>query len=135
MKIVLTTDCSFDLSMEVIKKYFELCGLSKPYFYKELYYHVRPGSTKYFLIEDTTIDCFFVTTTTYYGNETTKEVYGDGFFDSNDIRRDDINLIKAIEILNPEYLKIVEIPDDVKWYIHESESGQESIHEEHRIWV
>lgn len=31
-------------------------------------------------------------------------------------------------------LKIVEIPDDVDWYINESEEGLESVHEKHRVW-
>ena len=31
-------------------------------------------------------------------------------------------------------LKIVEIPDNVKYYIEENESGSEVIHEQHRTW-
>ena len=31
-------------------------------------------------------------------------------------------------------LKIVEIPDDIEWYIVEDDVGTESIHEKHRIW-
>jgi len=30
-------------------------------------------------------------------------------------------------------LKVVEIPDDVKWHIHEYD-GWETIHEDHRVW-
>jgi len=30
--------------------------------------------------------------------------------------------------------KIVEVPDDVEWYLFEGEDGSESIHEKHRIW-
>ena len=30
--------------------------------------------------------------------------------------------------------KVVEIPDDVRWYIRSEDDGSESIHEEHRIW-
>lgn len=30
-------------------------------------------------------------------------------------------------------LKIVDIPDDVEWYIHEYD-GLESVYEKHRIW-
>lgn len=31
-------------------------------------------------------------------------------------------------------LEIIEIPDDIKWYVYESDCGIESIHEEHRVW-
>ncbi len=49
-------------------------------------------------------------------------------------------LVKVVEELgdaanNEPYskLKVVEIPDDVDYYIDEND-GMESIHEEHRIW-
>jgi hypothetical protein len=56
-----------------------------------------------------------------------------------DIKRDDPLLIQVVEEMGDESngnyssLKIVEIPDDVKWYVHEYD-GIESVHEEHRIW-
>lgn len=31
-------------------------------------------------------------------------------------------------------LSVVEIPDDIKWYIRDNEGGWESIEEEHRSW-
>lgn len=31
-------------------------------------------------------------------------------------------------------LAIVDIPDNIEWYINENEMGIESIHEKHRIW-
>jgi len=43
-------------------------------------------------------------------------------------------LIQVIEELGSDYVKIVDIPDDIKWYISESEEGYETIHEEHRTW-
>jgi hypothetical protein len=30
-------------------------------------------------------------------------------------------------------LKVVEIPDDIQWHIHEYD-GWETIHEDHRVW-
>jgi hypothetical protein len=36
-------------------------------------------------------------------------------------------------VFAPDY-KIVDIPDDVDWYIDECDDGSESIHEKHRIW-
>lgn len=49
------------------------------------------------------------------------------------------DLIKVIELMGEEAnsiyseLKIVEIPDDVKWHIHEYD-GMEHIAEDHRTW-
>jgi hypothetical protein len=56
-----------------------------------------------------------------------------------EIERNDPVLVQIVEELGEEAnglyssLKIVEIPDDVKWYIGEYD-GMESVHEEHRIW-
>lgn len=48
-------------------------------------------------------------------------------------------IIEIIEELGSEAqdnceIKIVEIPDDIEWYIDENEMGCESVHEKHRIW-
>jgi hypothetical protein len=57
-----------------------------------------------------------------------------------DIKREDPFLIQAIEEIGVERaggdyseLKIVEIPDNIAWYIYEYD-GVEEIHEHHRIW-
>ena len=56
-----------------------------------------------------------------------------------ELERDDPALVQAVEELGENAngphaeLKIVSIPDDVEWYIHEYD-GRESVHEEHRIW-
>jgi len=56
-----------------------------------------------------------------------------------DIERDDFMLVKTVEDLgkkaNGEYanLRIVEIPDEVKWEIDEYD-GFESVEEQHRRW-
>ena len=56
-----------------------------------------------------------------------------------DIERNDPALVQAVEELGLEAnsqhssLKVVEIPDDVKWYVSEYD-GWETIHEEHRTW-
>jgi hypothetical protein len=59
----------------------------------------------------------------------------------NEVPRDDPTLIKLVEKLgikrssgNFASLKIVEIPDDVKWGIYCSETGEEHVYEQHRIW-
>ena len=56
-----------------------------------------------------------------------------------EIERNDPILVEVVEQLgdlaNSRYakLKIVEVPDDVKWYIHDYD-GIESVYEKHRIW-
>ena len=63
----------------------------------------------------------------------------DSYFSCYDIKRDDPDLVKVVEELGNEAngayaeLKVVEIPDDVKWYIHEYD-GIECINEVHRTW-
>ena len=57
-----------------------------------------------------------------------------------DLERDDPALIQAVEEFkekaNGRYsdLKVVEIPDDVDWVIHEYD-GREHIAEKHRTWA
>jgi hypothetical protein len=72
----------------------------------------------------------------YYLNE---EKEGNGFAEW-DIERTDPILIEVVEQLgdlaNARYtkLKIVEVPDGIKWYI-EDYNGVEEVHEEHRKWI
>ena len=55
-------------------------------------------------------------------------------YGGNDSIRTNPILIQAIEEVGHKSIEIIEIPDDVEWYIWESENGYESIHERHRIW-
>lgn len=48
--------------------------------------------------------------------------------------RTDPFLIQAIEEIRHEDIEVIEIPDDVEWFIEQSEEGYETIHEKHRIW-
>jgi len=56
-----------------------------------------------------------------------------------DFERYDPALVQAVEEMGTEAngphaeLKVVLIPDDVQWYIHEYD-GIECVHEEHRTW-
>ena len=58
---------------------------------------------------------------------------------SRSIARDDEHLIAVVELMGSaaagEYaeLKIVEIPDDINWYIEEYD-GKEHVAELHRVW-
>src|SRR4249919_1762745 len=55
------------------------------------------------------------------------------------IARDDPRAVQVVEELGAaasevfSRLEVVEIPDGVKWHIHEYD-GAESIHEDHRTW-
>lgn len=62
-------------------------------------------------------------------------------FDPDSIQRHDPDLVAVVEELgeacNTENctLKVVEIPDDVKWYIDaETRGGGEQVAEQHRTW-
>lgn len=64
----------------------------------------------------------------------------DESFSSRDIKRDDPDLVAVVEELGTErssdryaHLRIVEIPDDVEWFIDEYD-GREHIAETHRTW-
>ena len=63
----------------------------------------------------------------------------DLFFYSGLIERDDEILVQVVEELGENAgedckLKIVEIPNDVEWYVDCCEHGTEIIREKHRIW-
>lgn len=63
----------------------------------------------------------------------------DNYFNDRAIPRNDPLLVQVVEELgeaaNGKYadLSVVDIPDDVDWYIDEYD-GIESIHEKHRSW-
>ena len=48
--------------------------------------------------------------------------------------RTDPDLISVIEEIGQEDIHIIEVPDDVEWYIEECETGYEIIRERHRTW-
>ena len=75
---------------------------------------------------------------TFYKNEESEEnIIDDWTFD-----RSDPDLVKVVETLGEKSghgknckLKVVEIPDDIEWYIDSREQGGgEFIAEEHRTW-
>jgi hypothetical protein len=113
MKIVINSDYGgFGLSDKAIARFLELKGIeyeTKKEMGYTCYYHKG-----------------FLGVTEHYINE-------------YDIERNDPVLVQVVEELGEEAngkyasLKIVEIPDDVKWVI-DYYDGIESIHEEHRKW-
>ena len=70
-----------------------------------------------------------------------KELAGitDPNFYSRRIPRDDEHLIAVVELMGAEAsnkysdLKIVDVPDDVNWYVEEYD-GKEWVAERHRTW-
>ncbi len=129
MKIVIAKNECFYIPINVVKRYFELKG-DKAYFYD------GSSSNITYKITDKEIRSWDVYIVSKYFGETAKheEIFSDALFDESYIERTDLNFIKAVEEIKPYNLKVIEIPDDIKWYIHESEEGLETIHEEHRIW-
>lgn len=82
------------------------------------------------------------------GNEQAKaeleendDFYGYGYskFFNDGYKRTDPDLVAAVEELGEKAngysakLKVVDIPDEIRWYIHDYD-GMESIEEEHNSW-
>lgn len=113
MKIVINTDYGgFGLSDQAFKKYLELSDID--------YTTEEP--------EEPSI----LQGTLFYDKKGT-------YLNYCDIPRNDSKLVQVVEELgeqswgNFSSLKVVEVPDDVEWYIHEYD-GIECIHEAHRQW-
>ena len=113
MKVVINSDFGgFGLSDEAMRMYSDLAGLNlvgqKSSFGHTIFY-------KNGIFED-------------------EEALWEG-----DIPRDDENLVKVVETLgsaangNYSSLKVVEIPNDVNWFIQEFD-GNEHVAERHRTW-
>ena len=74
-------------------------------------------------------------------DEAMELIYGIDFrnYSEYDVARDDPRLVQAVGFLGPRAngdfaeLRVVEIPDDVKWVIKEYD-GMEHIAEVHRTW-
>lgn len=74
-----------------------------------------------------------------YNYYTDPDYNSDSYWSKYDLRRDDPALVRVVEEMGIDSwgdyaeLKVVEIPDDVSWYIHEYD-GSEAVYEEHRSW-
>jgi hypothetical protein len=131
MKIVINSDYGgFGLSEEAIERYIELSDLT-------LYRH--------FDTEWKTIS-YYTVPYDEYEKVHKKDLKEGNYKDSNalcwserEIPRNDSILVQVVEELgeevNTQYsrLKVVEIPDDVKWQIDEYD-GSEWVAEVHRTW-
>jgi len=126
MKVIINT-CwgGYNLSQEALKRYIELKELKLFSDDKGSYYYVPVEEYKKALAEDEKNNRGYTSNRLCWGE--------------NNIKRNDDILIKVIEELgekaNGEYsrLKIVEIPDDIKWKI-ENYDGCEYVVEVHRRW-
>lgn len=74
-----------------------------------------------------------------YNYYTDPSYSNDSYWSEYSMDRVDPALIRVVEEMGIEswgrhaVLKVIEIPDDVSWYIHEYD-GNESVYEEHRSW-
>lgn len=145
MKIVVN-NCygGFGLSAAAIVHYLKLKGLSC-FFYTQKKYKHSGGKDLYVRITQKEAESelgIMFTFTKGHGVSFEKwpKEEGDGYFYDNDLKRDDPFLVQTVEELGVEKasgrlskLRIVEIPDDIVWYIDEYD-GIESVHENHRRW-
>lgn len=77
----------------------------------------------------------------YYWNAVLRDGQLHFLIESPEVRTDPI-LVARLEregsaaLIGPmaRLLKVVEVPDDVQWYLFEDDSGAESVHERHRVW-
>ena len=138
MKIVINA-CSggFDLSIKCTQRYAEIKGI-------ELYpyYHCYGSDMSTIELREANLEEdveMFILWTLEKLDPVTDDEYSKHYFLPYEIKRDDPALIQAVEELGKDAnsrlscLKVVEIPDDVDWYIYES-YGFETIEEKHRFW-
>ena len=108
--------------------------------YRQTKYSLRDGNDEYVKCESYPKRPFL---TTYYctrdlGDVVNKLPY-EAIFNEYGLERNDADLVSTVEELGNQAdtcvsrLKVVEIPDDVKWEIGNYD-GLESVHERHRSW-
>lgn len=139
MKIVINK-CfgGFGLSLQGKEEYLKLKG-RKAYFYKQIKYSWQGGKDEYCRISKGDDNGLFTITSTKDLGDTTTNIPNKHFFSTYDIERTDPDLVKVVEKLKEKSwgkfveLKIVEVPDNTKWYIHEYDEV-ESINQEHETW-
>ena len=114
MKIVINSDYGgFSLSDEAILEYGKRKGLNL----------VKDENTSWNI-------------SIFYKDSADKENY----FEDREIPRNDPDLVSVVEDLGESAngfaanLKIVEIPEDVDWYVEEND-GREWVAEKHRTWL
>jgi hypothetical protein len=142
MKIVINKSIGgLELSCQAMMEYAKIKGI-KLYVYEWGNYDFKTDEAANDTIKE--IDPLLVKQEIFVGY-TTKPVKNireleENYFYENSIERNDLALIEVVEKLGEKAngpnaeLKIIEIPDDVKWEIKEGEAGGEWIAEQHRTW-
>jgi len=134
-KIVINTGTGFELTHKAIMRYAELKGIKLTAyiysFHDNIYVKCEDVASLPTIFQN--LDYFINTSddTIQYGHKTTK------YFSIYNIIRTDPALLQVVnELKDSEQLdlKIVEVPDDVKWKIEEDEMGPECVREVSRIW-
>ena len=129
----------FSLSFEGVKKYAELAGIEAFAYVEADRSSTDYDNRKYKLIETYDERHFIIHwLTKNIGNLVTSEQLNksDCWLHDRDIPRDDVNLIKTVRLLKNKAngscasLKIVKIPADMKWNIHDYD-GNEHVAEDH----
>ena len=138
MKIVINASFSkFSLSAKCVQRYAEIKKIN---LYP--YCHYINESEMRVILQEANLEIDkvrFIYWATEKLNPVTDDELNKHYFSPCEIKRDDPALIQAVEELGEDAnshmscLKIVEIPDDVDWYIYESH-GFETIEEKHRSW-
>ena len=140
MKIVIN-DCygGFNVSHEGMLRYFEIKGqpvwpeISNDYWKHWTYWTVSPENRT----ETKEGEAFYAMSLSE--RQAYNEAHSNFTVYHLDIKRDDPALVQMVEELGKKAsgvhskLKVVQIPDDVNWYIHEYD-GMEHVSEEHRTW-
>lgn len=128
----------FGLSRTGLRHLAKMKGIDALYFYKDDY---RTG--KYHKVYDQDDAFWSIPLTVDLGEELTQEEFYHALEEykfSVDFGRDDEDLIETIETLGKDAngrfsdLKIVEIPDDIEFYIEEYD-GNEWVAEKHKTWT
>jgi hypothetical protein len=130
-KIVISTEGNLDIPESVLLRFCELEDITLEWEIEK----VNMGTE----MTDKGFDKVTFDIKNYFYTDSTETR---GELNKDTIKRDNPNLIQAFEeyIKDCEekkeipYVKIIEIPDDVKWYIEDYDGWCESVVEEHRSW-
>ncbi|HEY5561968.1 MAG TPA: hypothetical protein VIK72_09495 [Clostridiaceae bacterium] len=140
MKVVINK-CfgGFGLSLKGQKRLGELQG-KEIYFYKQTKYSFKEGIDEYQKVNDLEERSLFTHAVTKdFGEFITSEELNEFYYNNNNLKRNDEDLIKVVKELKAEVngqcanLKIVEIPDGIEYEISDYD-GMESVEEMHRSW-
>lgn len=131
IKVVINTGEGFDLTHNAIMRYAELKGI------KLTAYQYNPVTYLYEICDPPDPDRNTAYFNDFHGSSVSVGSYIDKYFSIYKIDRTDPALIQIVnELKDSEHLdlKIVEVPDDVKWKIEEDEMGPECVRETSRVW-